>query len=568
MASEPTIQSNAPAAPSGGLGSAPALFEWVEQTRQTASIASAVALATSHLESGRRAEAESVCLKILEHDPAQADALHISGVLAHLAGKNGFALALLEKAARSAPLAPQIQYNWGVVLAATGAIESAAQRYRMALALSPGHSNALRNLGNFAFEAGHYREAVRCFEGALVEREGHAHLHLSLALALCALREIERARSPFERALALAPDDARILWEAAQYFLLLGDFPRGWDLYEARFAAGDDCRVWQYAYPYPPWQGESLRGRHLLVHGEQGLGDEIMFFSILPELLEQGARITLVGQPQLTRLWSDVFPGCSVRVQPRVGNARWTHEAPPWLAELNADPPHFQIPLASLGRLTRRTQDDFARQKPYILPDPQRRIDWLLWLRQRPADPRDALPPGSTAAVPLWEVSAQPKKLRVGLVWAGASGLDHPAARRKDAQRSLALEQFRPLFANRSVQWISLQVGPAAAQIGLGEAALPILDCAERLVDFKETAALVANLDLVIAVDTAVAHLAGAIGKPVWILLPFAAEWRWGLDAKSTLWWPSAVLFRQPRPGDWVSVIRAVEGALAGLCPA
>jgi ADP-heptose:LPS heptosyltransferase len=130
------------------------------------------------------------------------------------------------------------------------------------------------------------------------------------------------------------------------------------------------------------------------------------------------------------------------------------------------------------------------------------------------------------------------------------------------------LEQFRPLFANRSVQWISLQVGPAAAQIGLGEAALPILDCAERLVDFKETAALVANLDLVIAVDTAVAHLAGAIGKPVWILLPFAAEWRWGLDAKSTLWWPSAVLFRQPRPGDWVSVIRAVEGALAGLCPA
>ncbi|MGA2550047.1 MAG: tetratricopeptide repeat protein, partial [Burkholderiaceae bacterium] len=511
-----------------------------------ASIEEAARLAMTQFEAGRLAEAETICLRILEQVPEHPEALHVCGAIAHLSGKHGLALALLEKAARLLPIDPQVQYNWGVVLAAIGQTHAARLRYRAALALAPGHSNALRNLGNLAFEESAYAEAARCYAQALVVRPDHAMLHLSLAMSLVALRELDAARDHYERALAQSPEDPLVRWESSLYYLLVGEFARGWFSYEARFAAGDVCKVWHYPFAYARWKGESLAGKHLLIHGEQGFGDEIMFLSLVPELLTRGGRITLVGQPQLESLWRHVFPGCRVRAQARCGDAGWIQRAPLWLDELAGDPPDYQIPFGSLAALLRPNRAAFDLQKPYITIDAARQARWEHWLVERLSSrlQRDALP-----------------RRRVGLAWAGAPGVANAVAARKDAQRSIGVASLMQIAAYDGVDWIGLHTrAPAEHQ---QEIDLRILDCTARLTDFAETAALIANLDLVVTVDTAVAHLAGAMGKPVWILLPFAGEWRWGLDEGRTPWWPTARLFRQDRPGHWDRPIARVMAALA-----
>lgn len=505
------------------------------------SVEQAVAIATEHFEAGRRAEAEGVCLQILAVEPEQSDALHICGALAHLAGKHGIALPLLEKAARLQPGNAQIQYNLGVVFSALRMHPQAAQCYRNTLGLQASHLNALQNLGNIYLEHEQFTEAQRCYEAALPLAPRNAVVYLALGLLFNAQRQVQRARWLFERALELEPDNARIQWEAAQVFLLLGDFERGWQYYEARFPAGNDCKVWHYPFPFPRWQGEPLAGKHLLVHGEQGLGDEMMFLSIVPELLAEGARVSLVGQPHLHQLWRDALPECPAYVQLRANEDAWTRIEPDWLPQLGAV--DYQIPFGSLALLRRRSLADFERQRPYITPDPVKVADWADWLAQQRAAPG--------------------QRLRVGLVWAGNPAPGNIVANRKDAKRSLALAEFFRLAALPGVDWISLQTWQAAEQVRAAPPEFPLLDCSDRLTDFSQTAALVANLDLVISVDTSVCHLSAAIGKPVWILLPFVGEWRWGLDPERAHWWPTARLFRQDSPGDWGGVVTRVGAALA-----
>lgn len=504
------------------------------------SVPDAVRIATELFESGKHADAENVCLQILGVDPENADALHICGALAHLAGRHGIALPLLEKAARLQPGNGQIQYNLGVVFGALRMREQAIKCYRAALALQPGHGNALQNLGNLFLENDEFIEAQRCYEAMLPRAPRNAVLYLSLALLFNAQRQIGRARWFFERALALDPDNVRIQWEAAMLYLLLGDFERGWAYYEARFPAGDACKVWQYPFPFPRWQGEPLAGKHLLVHGEQGLGDEMMFLSIVPELLEEGARVTLVGQPHLHELWRDALPQCRAFVQMRVNEDAWTRIEPEWINELG--PVDYQIPFGSLALLRRRTLTDFARQKPYIKANAAKSADWAAWLDTRLA-PRG-------------------QRLRIGLVWAGNPAPHNVVANRKDAKRSLALSEFYRLGDTPGVDWVSLQTWQAADQVRQAPAHFPLLDCSERLTDFSQTAALIDNLDMVISVDTSVCHLSGAMGKPVWILLPYMGEWRWGLDPERSHWWPTARLFRQASMGDWHGVVDRVGAAL------
>lgn len=528
------------------IGDLPADFPPGPQTTPqrallSVSVAQAVQIATQYFEAGNRPEAESICLQILTAQPEQPDALHICGALAHLAGKHGIALPLLEKAARLQPDNAQIQYNLGVVFNALRMLDAAAPCYRRALALQPQHLNALQNLGNLALETEDFVEAQRCYEAALPLAPHSAVLHLSLGLMFNAQRQIERARPFFEQALALDPGNVRIQWEAAQFMLLSGDFERGWQLYESRFPAGDDCRVWQYPFPFPRWRGEPLAGKHLLVHGEQGLGDEIMFLSIVPELLAEGARVSIVGQSHLHALWREALPQCDSYVQVRANEDAWTKITPEWLPQLGQV--DYQISFGSLGLIRRRQARDFGRQRPYIKVDPKRSAEWGAWLDER-------LGPRSTA------------RLRVGLVWAGNPAPTNLSANRKDAKRSLALAEFLALQDLDQVDWVSLQTWQAAAQVRAMPPSFRLLDCAERLTDFSQTAALVDQLDLVISVDTSVCHLSAAMGKPVWVLLPFIGEWRWGLDAQRCLWWPTARLFRQTAPGDWGNVVMRVGAAL------
>ncbi len=510
----------------------------------TLSVEAALAMAQERFSAGQFAQAESIALEVLAREPENAGALQVCGVLAHRAHKFAIALALLEKAARLAPGDAQVYYNLGVVQQATGKAEAAAASYLATLAIEPRHFSALLNLGHVCFQAEDLDSARGYYDRALALRPDDPLLNMSRAMLAMQLCELEAADSFFGRALGLAPDAAQIRWEAAQYFLLTGAFERGWPLYEARFEPASQSHAWRYPYRFPAWNGEDLRGRHLLVHGEQGFGDEIMFLSIVPELISAGARISIVGAPQLTPLWQHVFPASRVYAQARVDADAWTREAPGFLDELVRDPPDFQISCGSLARWRRVKVEDFQNQQPYIPAEPERAAHAEEWLR-------GAF--GSGAAT---------HRLRVGIAWAGNPSRNLASARRKDQRRSIAPKLLAPLMEIPGIDWVSLQAGEGAAQVGELAGSSRVLDGAPLLSDFAVTAAICTRLDLVITVDTALAHLAGAMGKPVWILLPFAGEWRWGLDEQFCLWWQTARLFRQQTRGDWESAIARVEEAL------
>jgi hypothetical protein len=325
----------------------------------------------------------------------------------------------------------------------------------------------------------------------------------------------------FERALALAPLDPEAHFHQAMCRLALGQEAEGWAQYEWRW------RTRQFAaarrdFAKAPWLGrESLQGRTILVHAEQGLGDALQFCRHVPALAERGATVAFEVYPALARLMGRLA-GVSVVIK-RGGPL---------------PPCDFHVPLMSLPlALDARAHGHAA---PYLSPDPG---DAAAWARRL-----EGL-----------------EGLRVGLCWAGGARPDQPIAHAIDLRRSLPLMAFRPLADLPNVRLISLQMGPPAAELAQaadwpGE---PILDPTADLRDFADTAALVANLDLVIACDTSSAHLAGALGKPVWILNRFDNCWRWGVGRDDTPWYPTARLFTQAAPGDWAGVMQAVQAALA-----
>jgi hypothetical protein len=276
------------------------------------------------------------------------------------------------------------------------------------------------------------------------------------------------------------------------------------------------------------WDGGPLQGKTLLVHAEQGIGDEIMFASCFPDLLEQAGHLIIDCDARLAPLFSRSFPGASVH-----GGAQ--DEGPAWLDALpRAD---VQIPAGSLPRYLRPTLEAFPAQAGYLQADPARRELW----RQRLA----ALGPG----------------LKVGISWRG--GRDAVQM----AKRSVPLTQWGPILHVPGVQFVSLQHGDYDAELGQAREQLgvPIQHWPEidPLTDMDGFAALIAALDLVIAIDNSTVHLAGALNTPVWCLQPFAPDWRWLLDTEHCHWYPSLTHFRQPRPGQWQAVLDTAGARLA-----
>ncbi len=501
-------------------------------------VAGLLRLASQQAAAGQLADAAAQARRVLEAFPDEVGALHLAGALAQLAGRSNEALALMTRAAALSPSDARVQYNLGVIHAALNQREPARSAYQAALRISPDSPGALHNLGNLAFEDDDWEGAATCYERALRARPDDLRLVLALAQVAMMRRDLTLATRYFERALALAPDDAQVRWEAAHQQLLCADFERGWVGYEARFGAPHSA-AHVFPFSYPSWCGQALAGRHLLVQGEQGFGDEIMFFSLVPQLLEQGARVTLVGQPQLASLWRESFAGVVCHPLARDASGAFRLSEPDFAAALDADRPDYQIACGSLPRWLRRTPADFERQAPFITPRASDVGQWREWLEQRvgPAAVR-----------------------RIGLAWSGRRGAPGLIAQRKDERRSLAVHALAALSRCTDVAWVSLQPDPVPGYPV--QSAPTLIETGARLTDFAATAALISQLDLVISVDTAVAHLAAAMGKPVWILLPFAGEWRWGLDPERCLWWPGARLFRQARPGDWGEVLARVASAL------
>ncbi|MFL9998000.1 tetratricopeptide repeat protein [Paraburkholderia sediminicola] len=571
-----------------------------------------------HHRAGRLGEAEAAYLQLLDTDPLNAHALHYLGVLSLQRGELASAADLIDQAIRLMPKEAVFLGNRGLTAARLSDPVTAAAFYRKALALAPNFANAHNNLGNallvlrqFDEAESHYRKALEleprftdallnlgrlletvsrreeaitcyrhaarlvpddvrpvikagtllnharryaeaavCFEQAVVREPKHLYALFQLAYAYESQHRFDDALTLYRRALALSPDSAVLhnnigcaLVGLARYdeadesfrqairldpalseshdqlgmsFLRRGDFLQGWDLFEHRKTTAAGLR--NYRRPaFAEWQGEPLAGKRLLLVREQGVGDQIQFIRFAPVLEQLGATIDAWVAPELAEL---------CRCMPGINQV---------LTEAPVQEYDYWCHVMSVPSRLRISPIPCA---PYMFADRTRADIWRASTNRLAGDAR-----------------------KVGLVWAGNP--DHYY----DAFRSLRLSALEPLAEVPGNAWFAIQKGPAQAELAGVAQHWPIHVSADELQDFADTAALIENLDLVITVDTSVAHLAGALGKPVWVLLAAQPDFRWMMSRSDSLWYRSARLFRQTTLGEWTDVVAEVGAALRETCP-
>lgn len=385
-----------------------------------------------------------------------------------------------------------------------------------ALAANPRHAEAVNMRGILAHNEGRFEEAVAAFADA--EALGSLAAKSNRGNSLLELGRDAEALNAHEAAVDHDPQAAGALYNLALTRLRLGDWKRGWRDYEARWRFREVHRN-PRLFRQPRWHGEPLHGRRILLHAEQGLGDTIQFCRYASMVAERGGKVILQVQAPLERLMHSLRAVESGLAQVSV---------------LGGTVPEFDVecPLMSLPAIFDTAVETVPWTGAYLGADPA--IE-----RQRRAQHP---PTGHT--------------LRVGIAWAG-----NPRYK-SDRQRSTKLQTLLPLLGNGGIDWISLQKGDAAEQLAHLPGGIVVHDGASRDAGLADTAALIATLDLVITTDTSIAHLAGAMAKPVWILLPYLADWRWMQRTGTTPWYPSARLLRQSEPGDWAELIHKVRAEL------
>ena len=449
--------------------------------------------------------------------PDYADAHNNRGIALAAAGDHAAALSSFARAIELNPNDVNPHNNRANALAASGRLDEALAAYSQAIALAPTHAESCDNRGNLWRRMHLLQAALRDHDRAITLAPGLASAHTDRAITLGMLEQFDAAQASFARALALAPADPSAHFNLGLTCLALGDFARGWDEYEWRWQdprTGDQRRH----FSQPLWQGQSdLRGRTILLHAEQGLGDTLQFCRYAEWVAARGATVVLEVPAALLALLAGLPAIASIVAR-------------------GAPLPPFDLhcPLLSLPRAFATDLSNLPASTPYLSADLERVARW----RRRLGEPR---------------------QLRIGLVWSGS------ATHEDDGQRSLPLAALLPLLDAVRADWVSLQIELRADDAALLATRTDVRDCGSALTDFAETAAVVELLDLVITVDTSVAHLAGALGKPVWILLPFRADWRWLRGRPDSPWYPSARLFRQPARQDWGSVVARVCEELLAL---
>lgn len=353
-------------------------------------------------------------------------------------------------------------------------------------------------------------------------------------------RHFAEAEQAFHQLQRLHPLEDAAQFERSMLTLRLGHFPQAWQDYEKRFEARGYDGLTCFPHAHPRWQGEDLTGKRLLVHREQGYGDMMMFAAMVPELLNRAASVVLAVPPALTRLFERSFPAAQIMTA-RVVQGAASAVPQDWLEVV--EPIDYQIPFGSLGLWLRNSRESFGNPQTYLYPraDDQRRFSHYL----------NTLIPRSG-------------NLRVGLAWTAAlqkEGMD-AWARLNGQKKTLAPVLLEPLAALDHIDWVSLLDASANDQLVLIPG-LELLDMSWAIIDFADTAALIAALDLVVTVDTAVAHLAGAMGKETWLLLRWNADWRWDAQGHNMSWYSRVRVFRQTMPDDWRDPINELIGALA-----
>jgi predicted O-linked N-acetylglucosamine transferase (SPINDLY family) len=459
-------------------------------------------------------EAEALFRQAIERDPDFVEAHYLLGNLLRETQRPGDAEPSYRRVLGLNPRHHQAHNNLGAALGELNRYDEAAEHFRRAIALKPDYAEALSNLGHALRALGQAREAEAACRRALAIAPRFATAHLNLGLALQDLGRLDAALDSFRQSSMCDPGYAKAHACEGMLQLLRGELAAGWEKYEARWRLED---LPPRSFAQPQWRGEPLEGKTILLHAEQGFGDTIQFLRYVPRAVARGARVVVEVQRPLVPLARRIS---GVTVVAR------------------GDPlPAFELhcPLLSLPLAFGTTLDTIPAATPYLTVDPERAAQW----RARIAG-EGGLEVG----------------LKVGLAWAGS------AVHRNDRNRSIPFAQLAPLLGVEGVRWFSLQVGPRAGELAERKDA-SIADLAPGLTDFGETAAAIAALDLVICADTAVAHLAGALGRPVWLLPPFAPDWRWLTGRDDSPWYPSMRLFRQQRAGDWDGVVERVRAALA-----
>ncbi len=498
---------------------------------------------------GKLMEAEAVCRQILQAQPNVSEAEHLLGVIAHQNGKLGEAIEHVKRATKLAPRVALFHANLGEMLRLAGQPKLAAEAARRALEIEPTMAAALSNLGVALYELKDYEGAARAQREAIAAKPDFAEAHSNLGNALHALRRFDEAIpayrraieinpnyadgwanlgttlhhsgsfeqgvSALRRAIALAPHHANARSGLGILLLMRGDLAEGWDEYEWRLRSTERKGP---KFPEIPWQGENLDGKHIYVQAEQGFGDTLQFARYIPLLAARAGKVTLRVHQQLVTLMRENLPGVTV-----LGD--------------RGEPEPYQCDtvLLSLPRLFKTRLETIPASVPYL---------------RAPAE-----------VAQRWKKRLETMKgVKVGVAWAGNP--EHV----NDHRRSIDVALLAPLLAVRGTSFASLQFGSRAADLKKLKRHKPAIeDLSPDLGGFSEPAGAVAELDLVITIDSSTAHLAGALGKPVWVLLPWVTDWRWLLNREDNPWYPTMRLFRQKKGQDWADVIARVEKELKAV---
>lgn len=475
----------------------------------------ALQLAIMDQRAGRFQEAGSLYRQILAVQPQHPDAAINLGIVLYSLNQLQDSIAMFRQCTEMNRDWPEAWNNLGIVLRFANDLPASLDAFQRALTLRPDFADALSNLGSALHEAGRLDKSIQTHRRAIALRPDIASSHSNLANALKFSGNVHEAVHNFMRAIALAPpvDQALYHYYLGLTLLLEGDFERGFVEHEWRCQITTPRAIcWQF--PQARWQGADLHGKTILLHAEQGFGDTIQFCRYAPQVAMRGANVILHVQPELVELMRQLNGVQQVVSQ--------TDALPAF---------DLHCPLLSLPLIFKTKPETIPSAGGYLRANAQQSETW----RARLGDAKG--------------------KRRVGLAWAGRRQYS------ADRHRSLEPAMLDPLKQVAGIEFHSLQKHESQENPN-AKPSLPMVGWSEHLTDFSETAALIEQLDLVIAVDTSVAHLAGAMGKPTWLLLPFVPDWRWTMSGETSPWYESMRLFRQPAFADWTTPTRNVVDAL------
>ena len=465
---------------------------------------------------GKLDEAVECWRRTLKLKPDYAEAHSNLGNALRDQGKLDEAIACYHQALEVEPDYVEAHNNLGAALQAQGKLDEAITCYRRALEPKPDSAEAQTNLGAALQAQGKLDEAITCYRRTLELKPDFAQARINLGAALQAQGKLDEAMACYRRTLELKPDLAEAHWNQSLLSLLTGDFQRGWAKYEWRWKTK---QFQQRDFSQALWDGQVLEGRAILLHAEQGLGDTIQFVRYAALVKQRGGAVIVECPKPLVSLLTS-FAG----IDRLVGQGE---EIPAF---------DFQAPLLSLPGIFHTVLRDIPAAIPYLFADADLVEHWRREL-------------GGIAG------------FKVGIAWRGSP------AHVNDRARSLPLSCFETLASLPDIHLLSLQKGAGAEELQEARNHFPVTEAGSRLENFADTAALMMNLDLVITCDTAVAHLAGALGVPVWVALPLVPDWRWLLDRDDSPWYPTMRLFRQKKPRDWAGVFDQIKTVLVARLP-